>query len=659
MGSYNRAAGAIAFLITIYLLAQRMTNSTSVVSAFYNLARNDEAAIDQLFAEYKCHNVYLDVGSNVGVQIRKLFEPEKYPGAPVIPLFRSLFGNDPCSICAIGFEASPRHHRRLETVQSKLRKAGFGVLIFHPVAASDSDGVLDFTFNGQNPCDTGGAHIDCDTEGAASAAATAGHAGFGLSQKVTVRSIDLARIIRHIDKLLHKDADSPGKMMMKLDVEGSEYKVLPHLAYSQSLCLIDVIFIKWHEQFYSSSTATATAKGEGLSQIGAGPMQRLVQSAQRETRNALTLHHGSDCPTKLLDLDDESYPHDNQPWPSERLCGRRPKSLPISTNLHQSPPPRRHEVRCAGCKTYMSDLRAMSRNGSGYLGMAFGLGYLEMVTVQVKLLRKVGDVYPMSLLADHESLAPALGSKLFDHVILYRPECFDDGLNEVTSTAHERWNMLPELRMDLLSPYEEFIKMDTDIVPTSKGTSAIWEAFRRRGCAFDDFGVPFDSSWHWGKLGAINSKLKQEGKIETDMHHTHVGLFYANFKQGRRGSFPAILAQAKSALMRYDELGFERMFRGGAVDEILFSWALATSKHTACMPVPFGDLFAFRYDRSAPHHMVHLFDQASWRAAAVDVLGFNFRLNDTNIKAHSFGSAVVTTCSERRRAKRKEENGVR
>ena len=35
----------------------------------------------------------------------------------------------------------------------------------------------------------------------------------------------------------------------------------------------------------------------------------------------------------------------------------------------------------------MSDLRAMSRNGSGYLGMAFGLGYLEMVTVQVKLLR--------------------------------------------------------------------------------------------------------------------------------------------------------------------------------------------------------------------------------------------------------------------------------
>ena len=83
----SRAAGAIALLITIYLLAQRITDSTSVVSAFYdskpvvsafyNLTRNDEAAIDQLFAEYKCHNVYLDVGSNVGVQIRKLFEPEK------------------------------------------------------------------------------------------------------------------------------------------------------------------------------------------------------------------------------------------------------------------------------------------------------------------------------------------------------------------------------------------------------------------------------------------------------------------------------------------------------------------------------------------------------------------------------------------------------
>lgn len=30
-----------------------------------------------------CRHVYIDVGSNMGVQIRKLFEPERYPKAEV------------------------------------------------------------------------------------------------------------------------------------------------------------------------------------------------------------------------------------------------------------------------------------------------------------------------------------------------------------------------------------------------------------------------------------------------------------------------------------------------------------------------------------------------------------------------------------------------
>ena len=38
-------------------------------------------------------------------------------------------------------------------------------------------------------------------------------------------------------------------------------------------------------------------------------------------------------------------------------------------------------------------------------------------------------------------------------------------------TAHEHFNMLPELRIDLLTPYREFIKLDLDIVPTRRGTA--------------------------------------------------------------------------------------------------------------------------------------------------------------------------------------------
>ena len=43
-------------------------------------------------ATLKCQFVYLDLGSNKGVQIRKLFEPELYPGAAILPLFDKFFG---------------------------------------------------------------------------------------------------------------------------------------------------------------------------------------------------------------------------------------------------------------------------------------------------------------------------------------------------------------------------------------------------------------------------------------------------------------------------------------------------------------------------------------------------------------------------------------
>ena len=33
-----------------------------------------------------CWHVYLDVGSNIGVQVRKLFEPERYGGARRAPI---------------------------------------------------------------------------------------------------------------------------------------------------------------------------------------------------------------------------------------------------------------------------------------------------------------------------------------------------------------------------------------------------------------------------------------------------------------------------------------------------------------------------------------------------------------------------------------------
>ena len=39
-----------------------------------------------------CQHVYLDMGTNTGVQIRKLFEPHLFPNASVLPIFDKFFG---------------------------------------------------------------------------------------------------------------------------------------------------------------------------------------------------------------------------------------------------------------------------------------------------------------------------------------------------------------------------------------------------------------------------------------------------------------------------------------------------------------------------------------------------------------------------------------
>ena len=61
-------------------LALSNASTTATLAAM----RSDELAIDRLFAEHRCTHAYLDVGTNIGVQLRKLFEPSKYPKSLVL-----------------------------------------------------------------------------------------------------------------------------------------------------------------------------------------------------------------------------------------------------------------------------------------------------------------------------------------------------------------------------------------------------------------------------------------------------------------------------------------------------------------------------------------------------------------------------------------------
>lgn len=66
-----------------------------------------------------CDAIYFDVGSNVGVQLRKLYEEELFPDAYIVKIFAGMFNHvERRNVCSIGFEPNPKHTQYLQQVES-------------------------------------------------------------------------------------------------------------------------------------------------------------------------------------------------------------------------------------------------------------------------------------------------------------------------------------------------------------------------------------------------------------------------------------------------------------------------------------------------------------------------------------------------------------
>ena len=102
-----------------------------------------------------CYHVYLDVGSNIGIQIRKLFEPSKYRDAAVHPIYDLNFGtfnnrqrdeND-YKVCAVGFEPNFQHTSDLKNLEKIYNNCGWKVKMYTETAVSDQNGAANFSFS--------------------------------------------------------------------------------------------------------------------------------------------------------------------------------------------------------------------------------------------------------------------------------------------------------------------------------------------------------------------------------------------------------------------------------------------------------------------------------------------------------------------------------
>ena len=218
--------------------------------------------VSQKYFLYQCRYIYIDMGTNIGVQIRKLYEPHLYRGAPVLPLFQEMFGNHSSEVCSVGFEANPLHDKYLKEFEAYSLRRGWRVKIFTSTAVSFRDGLVSFFTEPGN---------EVNNQWTASLEPTLN------TSNTTVTSIDIASWIK--DHILSRNSKSrlpKPIIMMKSDIERHDPTVLAHLMLSGVYCSIDMIYAEHLTKEFSSAVS-------------------LIQNYART------------CKTKLIDMDDESY----------------------------------------------------------------------------------------------------------------------------------------------------------------------------------------------------------------------------------------------------------------------------------------------------------------------------------------------------------------
>ena len=187
----------------------------------------------------------------------------------------------------------------------------------------------------------------------------------------------------------------------------------------------------------------------------------------------------------------------------------------------------------------------------------------------VRTLRKAKETRPVAVLMKEPDAAYAEQLNVFHRVVTYDSAGFsDDGLDALAQTNHEKGNILPRLRAIDLSPYDEFMFLDTDVL-ASAPVDAAWGALRATNQPVAAPGLAVDCAWHFGKVCEISDALG----LKPQLPHVHAGAFYVN-----RAEDPGALREfsdlAVEAFKRYDELGFLRLFREESrVLEICLSYA--------------------------------------------------------------------------------------
>lgn len=253
-----------------------------------------------------CVNIFIDLGSNVGVQVRKFFEPNKYTKEPsrILDVFADVFGSDrrgPTN-CVFSFEPNPKHTPQLRKIEAVYKALGFRHKHFAMAVSSENTTMT--LLRAQNNAFDADAHLVKDKEDLKHKRLKAATTREGTT--VTTEVIDFVEFLRvHVLERqipLQRKGQQQGKVIIKMDIEGEEYNLLPHLITSGVLCQsTNLLLIEWHIR-----NSRWFLKG-----ILPLPIEKdRVVSFQKSMHMLLSLTSPV-CKTEMRKIDDESFSHDS------------------------------------------------------------------------------------------------------------------------------------------------------------------------------------------------------------------------------------------------------------------------------------------------------------------------------------------------------------
>jgi hypothetical protein len=226
-------------------------------------------------------------GTNVGVQMRKLYNPWQFPNALVLDLFTTTYGHDRSRVCALGMEANPAHSAYLTLLNAYFRRKGYQALVLTETAASVAPGQATF-------------HQDPGVTHELGASLASGSWQKRTKQRntaVTVPLFDLpgflADIVRPLAQEIQWRTGSKPAQGMKIDAEGEEYALLPALITNGGLCDLSMIYIEAHKKSFRTKAGKAV-----------GMLLPAMEKAFDNMRRA-----NPRCTVNYTHLDDETYMH--------------------------------------------------------------------------------------------------------------------------------------------------------------------------------------------------------------------------------------------------------------------------------------------------------------------------------------------------------------